>query len=68
MDFPDPAIIRVANGTFYAYAMQGKNKEGIPVNIQVAKSVDLVNWEHISSAFFKKYPVHPYLLYLTFPC
>lgn len=41
-DFPDPAVVRAADGTFYVYATQG----GEPVrNIQAARSADLVRWE-----------------------
>lgn len=55
MDFPDPAIIRTSNGIFYAYATQGKNQAGYPVNIQLAKSSDLIHWEYIGEAL----PVTP---------
>jgi arabinan endo-1,5-alpha-L-arabinosidase len=41
-DFPDPAVVRAADGTFYVYATQG----GAPNrNIQAARSSDLVRWE-----------------------
>jgi arabinan endo-1,5-alpha-L-arabinosidase len=46
-DFPDPAVIRAADGWFYVYATQ----TGEPwINIQVSRSADLVNWEHLGDA------------------
>jgi len=42
-DFPDPSVIRASDGIYYTYATQYLNPKGI-VNIQVAKSSDLVNW------------------------
>jgi arabinan endo-1,5-alpha-L-arabinosidase len=51
-DFPDPAIVRSADGTFHVYATQG----GDPIrNIQVARSDDLVNWTIAGDAL----PVKP---------
>jgi arabinan endo-1,5-alpha-L-arabinosidase len=44
-DFPDPAVLRAADGFFYAYATQGNG-----ANIQVARSRDLVSWERLSDA------------------
>jgi arabinan endo-1,5-alpha-L-arabinosidase len=52
-DFPDPAVIH-ADGYFYAYATQTK-RDGEWINIQVARSTDLVNWEHLGDAL----PVKP---------
>ena len=51
-DFPDPSVIRAADGLHYAYATQG----GDPVrNIQVARSADLVRWQVVGDAL----PVKP---------
>jgi arabinan endo-1,5-alpha-L-arabinosidase len=51
-DFPDPAIVRAADGSFYTYATQG----GDPIrNIQVARSSDLVSWTMVGDAL----PVKP---------
>jgi arabinan endo-1,5-alpha-L-arabinosidase len=47
-DFPDPAIVRAADGTFYAYATQ--TVRGGLVNIQVARSADLVRWALLGDA------------------
>ncbi|RHJ81537.1 family 43 glycosylhydrolase [Parabacteroides sp. AM08-6] len=52
-DFPDPAIIRVKDGTYYAYATNGKQK-GEFCNIRVLKSPDLVNWEPMGDALPQK--------------
>jgi beta-xylosidase len=43
-DFPDPAVL-VAGNTFYAYAT---NSGG--VNVQIARSEDLVNWQRLPDA------------------
>lgn len=47
-DFPDPAVVRAADGTFYAYATQ--TVRGGLVNIQVAQSTDLVRWSLLGDA------------------
>lgn len=52
-DFPDPAVIRAADGMFYAYATQGE-RDGRTLNIQVARSRDLVDWEHVGDALPRK--------------
>lgn len=49
-DFPDPAVIRAADGTYYAYATQTTTADGVSLNIQVASSRDLVNWRHLGDA------------------
>jgi arabinan endo-1,5-alpha-L-arabinosidase len=49
VDFPDPTVIRAPDGMFYAYATQGE-RDGAPVNIQVARSRDLAAWERIGDA------------------
>ena len=48
-NFPDPTVIRAADGAYYAYATQGE-RGGAHVNIQVARSRDLVGWEHLGDA------------------
>jgi arabinan endo-1,5-alpha-L-arabinosidase len=48
-DFPDPAVLRAADGFYYAYATQGE-KDGATHNIQVARSPDLVRWERLGDA------------------
>lgn len=49
-DFPDPAVLRADDGFHYAYATQGGG-----ANIQVARSADLVRWQHLGDAL----PVKP---------
>ena len=48
-DFPDPAVLRASDGFFYVYATQGE-RDGRMNNIQVARSSDLVHWDHIGNA------------------
>jgi len=52
-DFPDPAGLRAEDGTFYAYATQGR-VDGRMVNIQIARSPDLARWEQIGDALPEK--------------
>ncbi|MBC7803172.1 MAG: family 43 glycosylhydrolase [Candidatus Parcubacteria bacterium] len=52
-DFPDPAVLRDADGWFYAYATQSHEGERI-FNIQVARSRDLALWEHLGDALPEK--------------
>jgi arabinan endo-1,5-alpha-L-arabinosidase len=49
MDFPDPAVILAPDGYYYAYATQTL-RGGRWINIQVARSRDLVHWEHLGDA------------------
>jgi len=53
-DFPDPAVLRAADGWFYVYGTQSASG-GRTLNIQVARSRDLVHWEHLGDAL----PVKP---------
>lgn len=53
-DFPDPAVLRTADGWYYAYATQGR-ADGRMLNLQAARSRDLVRWERIGDAL----PVKP---------
>ena len=48
-DFPDPAVLRAPDGWYYAYATQGA-PSGRLLNVQVARSADLVRWEHLGDA------------------
>lgn len=48
-DFPDPAVILAPDGHYYAYATQTLGEEGW-INIQVARSSDLIAWEHLGDA------------------
>jgi arabinan endo-1,5-alpha-L-arabinosidase len=53
-DFPDPAVLRAPDGWHYTYATQGADARG-SYNIQVARSRNLVDWEHLGDAL----PVKP---------
>ena len=48
-DFPDPAVILAPDGFYYAYATQTL-RDGEWLNIQVARSPDLVHWQHLGDA------------------
>jgi arabinan endo-1,5-alpha-L-arabinosidase len=48
-DFPDPALILAPDGFYYAYGTQTL-RDGQWINIQVARSNDLVHWEHLGDA------------------
>ena len=48
-DFPDPAVLRASDGFYYVYATQTE-QNGKWLNIQVARSQDLVKWEHLGDA------------------
>ncbi len=52
-DFPDPAVILAPDGFYYAYATQTLC-DGEWINIQVARSPDLVHWEHLGEALPQK--------------
>jgi arabinan endo-1,5-alpha-L-arabinosidase len=47
--FPDPDVIRAPNGWYYAYATQGAYRTK-HLNIQVARSHDLVHWRLLGDA------------------
>ncbi|HEY0114520.1 MAG TPA: glycoside hydrolase family 43 protein [Allosphingosinicella sp.] len=53
-NFPDPAVLRAADGFYYVYATQGEH-DGRSLNIQVARSRDLVSWQRVGDAL----PVKP---------
>ena len=48
-DFPDPAVILAPDGYYYAYATQTL-RGGRWINIQVARSADLLRWEDLGDA------------------
>jgi len=52
-DFPDPAVLRDADGWFYVYGTQSES-QGRMLNVQVARSRDLVTWEHLGDALPEK--------------
>jgi arabinan endo-1,5-alpha-L-arabinosidase len=52
-DFPDPAVLRAPDGYFYAYATQTSTPTGW-LNVQVARSRDLVAWERLGDALPQK--------------
>jgi arabinan endo-1,5-alpha-L-arabinosidase len=52
-DFPDPAVIRAPDGFYYAYATQTLRSERW-INIQVARSADLLHWEFLGDALPEK--------------
>src|ERR1043165_6741946 len=53
-DFPDPTVIRASDGKFYAYATQTM-VGSVWLNIQVARSSDLLHWQLLGAAL----PVKP---------
>lgn len=48
-DFPDPAILRASDGFYYVYATQTE-RDGKWINLQVARSRDLVDWQPLGDA------------------
>ena len=52
-DFPDPAVILASDGYYYAYATQTL-RDGHWINVQVARSFDLVHWQHLGDAMPNK--------------
>lgn len=48
-DFPDPTVIKAPDGFYYAYATQSE-RSGKMLNVQVARSPDLVRWKHLGDA------------------
>ncbi|WP_262892655.1 family 43 glycosylhydrolase [Hymenobacter qilianensis] len=53
-DFPDPTIIRAADGYYYAYGTQTKWRKQLIINIQVARSHNLIDWELLGDALPQK--------------
>jgi arabinan endo-1,5-alpha-L-arabinosidase len=52
-DFPDPTILAAPDGFHYAYATQTL-REGKWINVQVARSADLIHWEYLGDALPEK--------------
>jgi arabinan endo-1,5-alpha-L-arabinosidase len=52
-DFPDPAVLRAPDGFYYTYATQTLREDNW-INIQVARSEDLINWEFLGDALPEK--------------
>ena len=52
-DFPDPAVILAPDGHYYAYATQTLRDERW-INIQLARSADLIHWEQLGDALPEK--------------
>jgi arabinan endo-1,5-alpha-L-arabinosidase len=52
-DFPDPTVIKAPDGFYYGYATQTQ-RNGKWVNIQVARSPDLVHWQDFGDALPQK--------------
>jgi arabinan endo-1,5-alpha-L-arabinosidase len=52
-DFPDPTVIRAPDGLYYAYGTQSQ-RNGRWINIQVARSRDLVHWDQLGDALPNK--------------
>src|SRR4051812_7908991 len=48
-DFPDPAVLRAPDGFYYVYATQTE-RDGVKINLQVARSPDLVHWTPLGDA------------------
>jgi arabinan endo-1,5-alpha-L-arabinosidase len=53
-DFPDPTVIKAPDHYYYGYATQTQ-RGGKWVNIQLARSADLVRWQYLGDAL----PVKP---------
>jgi arabinan endo-1,5-alpha-L-arabinosidase len=52
-DFPDPAVIHAPDGFYYAYATQSL-RDGKWINIQLARSCDLIHWDFLGDALPEK--------------
>ena len=55
-DFPDPAVILAPDGHYYAYGTQTL-RDGAWINVQVARSPDLVHWQLLGDALPEKIKV-----------
>lgn len=53
-DFADPTVIKASDGFYYAYGTNTVAKDGKMINIQVARSNDLVNWTLLGDAMPQK--------------
>ena len=52
-DFPDPTVILAPDGFYYGYATQTQ-RGGHWINIQLARSADLVHWQQLGDALSTK--------------
>ena len=52
-DFPDPSIVHAPDGYYYAYGTQTL-RDGKWINIQVARSKNLIHWDHLGDALPEK--------------
>jgi arabinan endo-1,5-alpha-L-arabinosidase len=52
-DFPDPAVILGSDGYYYGYGTQTL-RDGHWINIQVARSADLIHWQQLGDALPEK--------------
>lgn len=52
-DFPDPSVLLAPDGYYYAYATQTRY-QGQIINFQVARSLNLIDWEHLGEALPQK--------------
>ena len=52
-DFPDPTVIKAPDGFYYGYGTQTL-RDGKWINIQVARSADLVHWQYFGDALPRK--------------
>ncbi len=52
-DFADPTVVKAADGYYYVYATNSE-VAGKTLNIQVARSRNLVDWERVGDALPKK--------------
>ena len=53
--FADPAVLKAPDGWFYAYATRTWHEEKDMINLQIAKSKDLVHWQYLPDGM----PVKP---------
>jgi arabinan endo-1,5-alpha-L-arabinosidase len=49
-DFADPTVIKAPDSFYYAYGTNTGNNDGSMINIQVARSKNLVQWELLGDA------------------
>ena len=52
--FPDPSIIKGSDGYYYVYATQGFYSGKKIINIQMARSKDLIHWIYLGDAMPQK--------------
>jgi len=52
-NFPDHTILRAPDGWYYAYGTQTK-RDGVIINLQVARSQNVVDWEYLGEGLPQK--------------